>query len=145
MTSHQLRIVGYEVAIGDTGYFLGIEHLRYTERVYLRHDTREISALADRKRRNLCDCTKGERPLSPQEKAELDEIWCRHVVIWSVRWQPEYNSFELEDLGNKRELLLEFFNAYQGSHGVGCYENGTPKKAKIEVEFGGNRFERSPR
>lgn len=125
-----------ETACGDTGYFLRLRTGRDGDTLYLRHETKEISRNADRKSRIICFCSSATRPTTEEEVSQIGADQCRNVVLRAVSWSEDWNLNEIEGLGNTREFLTRFFHYYQLVMGIGCYVNGEPRNALVEVTFG---------
>lgn len=134
-----LELAGnYEVRCGDTGYFMGIEHSRFASEVYLRHESLELSANAERNKRYLCWCSAGSRPPSHEERSLIQKGWCPDILIWAVAWPEDWDLIVIPSLGNVKELIRNFFQLFSA---IG-YVDGQPRPRIVEVEFGENRFAR---
>ena len=71
-----------------------------------------------------------------EERQRANEDLCSEVVLWAVSWSQHRDTQELDGLGNEREFLDRFFRWHQSISGVGCYVDGKPKRALVEVAFG---------
>ena len=128
----------YEVRCGDTGYFMGMQYLRFSNSVYLRHDTIDIGPAGDPKKSHLCWCSAGTRDFKFIERAFIFRGWHPDVLIWAVAWSKDWNKNEIAGLGNTKDLIRRFLLM----QGAIAYVDGQPTPRVVKVEFGKNRFAR---
>ena len=127
------------VGFGDDGYYLRLWEQRDGTTLDLHHEKIILSSQIDPHSRTLCTCSNSYRPMAESEKAVFIDL-CPKVVLWQVDWRDSYDVREIEGIGDLRKLLQGFFEYWQGGVGIGCYIDGVPKDALVEVSFGGPSY-----
>lgn len=82
------------------------------------------------------DAYRDSRSITDEERRAHPEIKCEKVVIWHV---PGPSGFFPADDDPKRnaidELVIEALKAFQSVDGIGCYIDGKPYDALVDVRL----------
>lgn len=62
-------------------------------------------------------------------------IRCPKVVVWQVAWPPDYLVPQGQAPGISQPLIKAFFEFWQWGLGHGCWIDGKPYQALVEVDF----------
>ena len=99
-----------------------------------------IDFLKDDKTTLRIHCSMSSRKISEEEMMIHVDVKCDEVIIWNINSPVDPHDVH-DEIGNIGEFLVDFFNTYQASAGVGCVIDGAPCKALIEVNFKANKWE----
>lgn len=101
----------------DRGYHVTSQHLRDGTFIDVMKGGTQVLRLS---------CCSNNRPMTDDERRQHPEVRCPHVVIWHVAGphRPEMDA-----------LATEVLTAFQSVNGIGCYIDGKPYDALVEVRL----------
>ena len=103
--------------------------------VWMRYgrDGNEIVFKNDKgERLDAIGCRDETRARRPEEGG--GRLLCPHIIIWHVAWGAR-DTIPKDRLVGSRDLVQAYLEFWQGVKGVGCWIDGEPRDALVEVIF----------
>lgn len=107
-----------------TSLFVWMRYGRDGNEIVFRNDKGE--------RLDAIGCRDEARPLLREESP--NRLLCPNVVVWHVAW-GERDSIPIDLVVGSRDLVQAYLEFWQAVKGIGCWIDGEPRNALVEVVF----------